>query len=72
MIKTVQIEQRRMICDICEQTYSILHSPAQNIVDGWVNIQVNAVKSIDICPSCAANKLAIIDWDKYKSNVLNN
>lgn len=71
MIKTVQVEQKRMICDICEQNYHIIHTSSEKLPDCWVRINVNAVKTFDICPSCAANKLAMIDWEKYKQDVIN-
>lgn len=54
MIKTVQVEEKRCICDICGDDYFVMHSLSDIKREGWVHIDSFATtgKNLDICPSC--------------------
>lgn len=55
MIKTVQVEERRTICDICNTKYFVMHGIEDTKREGWVHADnfANSGKNLDICPSCA-------------------
>lgn len=55
MIKTVQVEERRCICDICNKNYFTIHSIADTKRKDWVHSECFATtgKTLDICPTCA-------------------
>lgn len=55
MIKTVQVEERRVICDICGSKYFVMHGHCDTKKEGWLNIKNFATtgKDVDICPTCA-------------------
>ena len=54
MIKSVQVEERRCLCDICLTRYFVMHSPTDTKRDGWVHADNFATsgKNLDICPTC--------------------
>lgn len=55
MIKTVQVEEKRCICDICGDKYYTMHSPSDTKREGWIHVDNFATtgKTLDICWVCA-------------------
>lgn len=55
MVKTVQVEEKRCICDICCAQYFVIHDPFDEMRYGWIRVTnfANTGKNLDICPSCA-------------------
>lgn len=55
MIKTVQVEEKRCICDICGTKYYTMHSPSDIKREGWIHTDCFATtgKTLDICKTCA-------------------
>jgi len=54
MIKTVQVEEKRCICDICNNKYFVMHG-ITDTKEGWLNIKNFAAtgRDLNICPTCA-------------------
>ena len=54
MIKIVQVEERRVICDICNKNYYTMHGLSDTKRDGWIHSDnfANSGKNLDICPTC--------------------
>ena len=54
MIKTVQVEEKRCICDICNTKYFAMHNINDTKREGWVHADnfANSGKNLDICPGC--------------------
>ena len=54
MIKTVQVEERRRICDICRDKHYTMHGANDTKREGWIHTDNFATtgKSLDICPTC--------------------
>lgn len=54
MIKTVQVEEKRCICDICGTKYFTMHGPSDTKREGWVNANNFGAtyRDLDICPTC--------------------
>lgn len=69
MIKTVQVEERRTICDICNDKYFVIHGSTDTKKEGWVHINNFATtgKSLDVCPRCTAFLKSHIDTYYTKS-----
>lgn len=55
MIKTVQVEEKRCICDICGDKHYTMHGARDTKREGWVHADNFATtgKTLDICPVCA-------------------
>ena len=55
MIKIVQVEERRCICDICGDKHYTMHGARDTKREGWVHADNFATtgKTLDICPVCA-------------------
>lgn len=54
MIKTVQVEEKRCICDICGNKYFVMHSPTDTKREGWLHVYHFATtgRNLDICDTC--------------------
>lgn len=55
MIKTVQVEEKRCICDICGTKYFVMHSPTDTKREDWIHAKNFATtgRDLDICQTCA-------------------
>lgn len=69
MIKTVQVEEKRRICDVCGTNFAKMHGPTDTC--GWLLVHISETRTLDICPDCAS-KLIEVDWDKYLKGVNEN
>ena len=73
MIKVVQVEERRVICDICNKNYYTMHGLTDIHREGWVHADnfANSGKNLDICPSCVGflksffKTTGIINFSEY-------
>ena len=54
MIKTVQVEERRVICDICNNKFYRMHGSTDAKREGWIHATNFATtgRDLDICPTC--------------------
>lgn len=54
MIKTVQVEERRVICDICNKNHYTMHGPTDKARDKWIHASDFSAtgRDLDICPNC--------------------
>jgi hypothetical protein len=54
MIKTVQVEEKRCICDICNNKHYTMHGPTDTDREGWIHATDFAAtgRDLDICPTC--------------------
>ena len=68
MIKTVQVEEKRCICDICNKNYYTMHSLTDTKREGWVHADnfANSGKNLDICPSCTEFLLSSLEESEVK------
>ena len=73
MIKTVQVEEKRCICDICGTKYYTMHGVADTKREGWIHATNFATtgRDLDICPVCTDflrslfKTAGIIDFSEY-------
>lgn len=54
MIKTVQVEEKRCICDICNNKHYTMHGITDTQREGWIHAKNFATtgRDLDICPTC--------------------
>ncbi len=66
MIKTVQVEEKRCVCDICNNNHYTMHSPYDiNRENSWIHVDNFATtgKTLDICPGCVEFLRSALDGD---------
>ncbi len=68
MIKTVQVEEKRCVCDICNNKYFVMHGITDTKREGWLNIKNFAAtgKDLDICQSCTESLRSYLYGDDNK------
>ena len=70
MVKTVQVEEKRCICDICNAEYFVMRNPFDATRDGWIRITnfANTGKNLDICTSCVEFLKSSLDNKSEETN----
>ena len=58
MIKTVQIEERRVICDICQKSW--YKEGTIPMPEGWCLVNIGGPQ-MDFCPDCAKKLKTVLN-----------
>lgn len=79
MIKTVQVEEKRCICDICNKNYYTMHGITDSKREGWIHATNFAAtgRDLDICSNCVDflksffKTTGIINFSEYMNEPVN-